>query len=303
MKLFSEYESLRAEQASPEVERELAQVRLNLGDVKSVVAFASAKGGVGKSAILINVAAALALKGRKVALLDADLNSPSVAAMLGMKRVKVFSGSDGIDPASGPLGLRVIASDLLSASEPVPFSVTEEESPAITNGARPVELTRTQMLRRLFGHTRFGAPDFLLIDVAPGLAEMDLIARIAPLTGIVLMSHPTGLGVQAAKAALQVAAQAGAPILGIVENMTGFFCGNCHSVRPLLPQGEMGTLVRDKGPAIISRLAFDPRLAETCDHGTQFVKDYAESPLAKQLSEIAARLEELIAAQPRRDQV
>src|ERR1700674_1658759 len=236
MKLFEESEATGAEQTS-QLEISLAQTRLNLGGVKSVVAFASARGGVGKSAILTSVAVALALKGRKVGLMDADLNSPSVAAMLGMGRARLYPTGDQIDPAAGPLGLRVVASNLLVESEPPALSLIDEEPPAITNGTRPVELTRPQMIRRLLSRTRFGALDFLLIDVAPGLAEMELIARIAPLTGFVLLSHPSQLGVQSAKGALETAARAATPVLGIIENMTGFFCESCHSVRPLLPHG------------------------------------------------------------------
>ncbi len=278
---------------------ELTRVKVNLTPVRSVVAFASAKGGVGKSAILTNVAVALALKGRKVGLLDADLDSPSVAAMLGMKRARLYPTADGIDPASGPLGLRVVASNLLVESEPPPLSLTEEEPPTISNGARPVELTRPQMLRRLLGQTRFGALDFLLIDVAPGLGEMGLIIRTAPITGLVLLTHPSVLGVQAVKAALQAAARTGTPVMGIIENMTGFYCESCHSMRPLLPHGDLAALVRDKGPAIMARLSFDPRLADACDRGAPFVKECADAPLAKQLVEVATRLDELLAAQPR----
>jgi ATP-binding protein involved in chromosome partitioning len=295
MKLFGESEAIGAEQTS-QLEIGLAQTRLNLGAVKSVIAFASSKGGVGKSAILTSVAIALVLRGRKVGLLDADLNSPSVAAMLGMGRARLYPTGDQIDPAAGPLGLRVVASNLLAESEPPALSLVDEEPPAITNGARPVELTRPQMIRRLLGQTRFGALDFLLIDAAPGLAEMELIAANAPLAGFILLSHPSQLGVQSAKCALETAARAAVPVLGIIENMTGFFCESCHSVRPLLPHGEMAALAARKGPPIIGRLPFDPRLAEACDRGTPFVKEHADAPLAKLIVEVAGRIEELLRA-------
>jgi ATP-binding protein involved in chromosome partitioning len=297
MRLFSEFEGERIEDTSSRVEQELAQIRLNLGSAKSLLAFASAKGGVGKSAIATNVAVALALKGRKVALLDADLNSPSVASILGMGRRKVFPVGEAIDPASGPFGLRVLACDILVDSEPPPLSLVEEELQASNNGVRPVEPSRVQMLRRLFGRTRFGAVDFLLVDSAPGLGEIDLIARIAPLTGIVLVSHPSESGLQASRAAMRAAARTHTPVIGIIENMTGFFCANCHSVRPLLPQGDMSALEREPGAQVIGRLPFDPRLAEACDRGVQFVREYPAAPLAKQLVELAGRLDELTAVQ------
>ncbi len=298
MKLFGESEAIGAEGTSLP-ESDVVQTKLNLGAVKSVIAFASARGGVGKSAILTSVAVALALKGRKVGLLDADLNSPSVAAMLGIGRARLYPVGDQVDPAAGPLGLRVVASNLLAESEPPALSLIDEEPPAITNGARPVEMTRPQMVRWMLSRTRFGALDFLLIDVAPGLGAMDLIARTAPLTGFVLLSHPSLLGVQSAKAALEAASRTATPVVGIIENMTGFFCESCHSVRPLLPHGEMAAMVARKGPPIIGRLPFDPRLAEACDRGTLFVKEHADAPLAKQIVEVAGHLEELLGANAR----
>jgi ATP-binding protein involved in chromosome partitioning len=298
MKLFSE---IPGEPVSPQIEEELTHIRRNLSGVRATIAFASAKGGVGKSAILTNVAAALALKGRKVAVLDADLNSPSVPAMLGLRRVRLYVGDNVIDPAAGPLGLRVVASNLLMEPGPPAISLLEEEPPIVPadNGVSPVELTASQMIRRLFAQTRFGVLDFVLVDLAPGLGELDMVARNAPLSGIVLVSHPSALGVQAARGALELAAQIRVPVVGIIENMTGFFCGNCHAVRPLMPRDDMDGLARDKGVSIIARLPFDPRLAETCDHGTAFVREYADSPLAKHLNEIASRLEETLGLQAR----
>src|SRR5437868_2348673 len=99
-----------------------------MANIKAVVAFASAKGGVGKSSLVANVAAALALKGRKIGILDADLNAPVIATMLGMNRVKAFSAmGQGIEPAAGPLGLRVIASNLVDDREPVLLGPIDEE--------------------------------------------------------------------------------------------------------------------------------------------------------------------------------
>ena len=94
----------------------------NLAGVKSVVAVASAKGGVGKSALTANLAAVLALAGRKVAILDADLNSPSVVGMLGMKVPRRFHSIGGIEPGAGPLGLRIAASNLIPDGDAPPVT-------------------------------------------------------------------------------------------------------------------------------------------------------------------------------------
>src|SRR5208283_3495685 len=82
-----------------------------LTQVKAVVAFASAKGGTGKTTMVANFAAALALKGRKVGVVDADLEAPSAAAMLGLPRMRLISAAGGVEPANGPFGIRIIAND------------------------------------------------------------------------------------------------------------------------------------------------------------------------------------------------
>ncbi len=102
------------------------RIRANLSGVGATIALASARGGVGKSMLAVNIAAALALKGRKVAIVDADLNSPSIAAMLGMKPQRRLPMIEGIEPAAGPHGLRVVSSDQLPGGEAPPMSFAQD---------------------------------------------------------------------------------------------------------------------------------------------------------------------------------
>jgi ATP-binding protein involved in chromosome partitioning len=297
MRIFSEVEDAPT---NPRIADELGRVRENLADVRSILAIGSAKGGVGKSVIGVNLAAALAMAGRKIGILDADLNSPSVLAMLGMKMpARSLLGSEGLEPWSGPLGLRVAGSSLIPDGEPPPISFVEQaDSPAVApnNGREPTELRYAESLRRILGQTRFGALDLLIVDLAPGLERLHQIARLAPLTGVVLVSQPSDLAVRALRAALQLAAKLHSRVVGIIENMAGFSCEGCHSVRPLLPYGEMARLARESNLHVLGRLPFDTRLAETCDNGSLFVRSYPDAPLAKQLVEIAHALEKLLIA-------
>src|SRR5271166_789433 len=102
------------------------RIRTNLSGVGTTIALASARGGVGKSMLTVNIAAALAMKGRKVAIVDADLNSPSVTAMLAMKPQRRLPMIEGIEPAAGPHGLRVVSSDQLPGGEPPPISFVQD---------------------------------------------------------------------------------------------------------------------------------------------------------------------------------
>lgn len=272
---------------------EIAQLRANLAGVKSIIAAASAKGGTGKSSIVVNLATALALEGRKVAILDADLNSPTIVAMLGMKVPRRFHSTDGVEPSAGPLGLRIAASNLIPGGEPPPMSFLEDEpAPAISsNGHGPLELSYSLTLRRLLTQTRFGALDLLLIDLAPGLDQLLRIARIAPLSGALIVTQSSEISVRAASAALEMASLCATRVIGLIENMVGFNCDGCHSVRPLMPHGDLAALANSARVPVLGRLAFDPRLAECCDRGVIFVREYAETPLARQLTVLAQSLD------------
>jgi len=275
-----------------------AAALLKLPEVRAVVAVASAKGGVGKSAICVNVAAALAMAGRKVAIIDADLNSPGLLGMLGLKPLRRFAPSEEIDPASGPLGLRVAASSQLADGEPVAFSFVESDEalPPVptTNGARPLEIDYRGALRRMLG-ARFGPLDLMLVDLASGLSQLHSLAEVVELTGVMMVTRPSETCVRATRDALKIIRHDGIAVLGLVENMLGFNCDSCHSVRPLFPQGDFSGLAQSAEAPILGRLPFDPRLADCAERGALFVRQYPDAPLSKQFAAIAANLEQEIA--------
>jgi len=266
--------------------------------VRAVVAVASARGGVGKSAICVNVAAALAMSGRKVAIIDADLNSPGLLGMLGLRPLRRFAPGEEIDPASGPLGIRVVASSQLADGEPVAFSFVESDEalpPAASlNGARSLEIDYHDALRRLI-EARFGPLDLMLIDLASGLSQLHCLAEVIQLTGVVMVTRPSEACVRATHDALKTIAYDGIAVLGLVENMLGFNCDSCHTVRPLFPQGNVAGLAHSADVPILGRLPFDPRLADCAERGTLFVREYSDAPLTKQFAAIAANLEQQIA--------
>jgi ATP-binding protein involved in chromosome partitioning len=266
--------------------------------VRAVVAFASARGGVGKSGICVNVAAALAMTGRKVAIVDADLNSPGLLGMLGLKPLRRFAPGEAIDPASGPLGIRVVASSQLADGEPAAFSFIEgDETPApavAQNGVGSLEIDYRGALRRLI-EARFGPLDLMLIDLASGLSPLHCLAEVIELTGIVMVTRPSEACVRATHDALKTIAHDKIAVLGLIENMLGFNCDSCHTVRPLFPQGNFPGLAQTVEAPILGRLPFDPRLADCAERGALFLREYPEAPLTKQFAAIAATLEQEIA--------
>ncbi len=272
----------------------------NLSSVKATLVFASAKGGTGKSLLAVNLAGALAQAGRKVGIMDADLNAPSILQMLGTKAPLRYMSSEGIEPAAAPLGIRVISAELLTETlRPAMSFLDEEPSPAPVAVA-PVQLNHSGALRRMLGQTRFGPLDLLIIDLAPGIEDLYRMMKIFTPTGVMLVTHTSGSAAAAIRHALDMNKDIAAPIVGAIENMVVFGCDNCRSVRPLFPQGEAARVAREANIPIVARLPFDPRFAESADRGRIFVVESSETPIAKQLTEMARQIDSLLMARVRK---
>jgi ATP-binding protein involved in chromosome partitioning len=307
MRIFSDYEANGAGKLPVDAADGRDRIRANLSQVGATIALASARGGVGKSMLAVNIAAALALKGKKVAIVDADLNSPSVAAMLGMKPSRNFPMVEGIEPAAGPHGLRMVSSAQLSGGEAPAISFAQDydqdgqgdgvaAAPAIPT---PTLLSYSGALHRILGQTQFGALDLLIIDLASGLDRLHSVAAMVSLDGVLLLSHPSEHASHAARHAIEISSAIGAPIVGIVENMIGFNCDGCRQVRPLWPEGNLHGVAREHKVPIIARLAFEPRLADSSDRGALFVREYASTPTGKSLLDLASQVETMIATATR----
>lgn len=295
MRIFSELENQANHMGGAQTSQELEPAGLTLASVKATLALASVKGGTGKSALAISIAAALALAGKRVGILDADLNAPSILQMLGMKAPRQFHSSEGIEPASGPLGIRVVSAEFISEGQPPPISFVEEQPQPSAPSVSPVELGLSDTLRRLLAQSRFANLDLLIIDLAPGVENLYRFVKTAPPSGVILVSHPSANAARAMRRAFERNSAAGAALLGVVENMVGFSCDHCRSVRPLFPDGEVSRIAREAGLPIVARLPFDPRFAESSDRGKVFVSEYPDSPMAKQLIAMARQIETLLA--------
>jgi ATP-binding protein involved in chromosome partitioning len=300
MKVFSEFEDHLNNGAGEKMAREKDLISRNLSSVKSTLVLASAKGGTGKSLLAVNIAGVLALAGKKVGIVDGDLNAPSILQMLGTKAPLRFHSSEGLEPASAPLGIRVVSGELLTEGQRPAMSFLEEESQVAPVIPPPLQLSHSSALSRMLGQSRFGTLDLLIIDLAPGLEDLYRMMRIFTPTGVILVTHPSGSAGTAMRRALDLNKEIEAPIIGTIENMVAFGCDNCRSVRPLFPQGETGPVAREAGIPVIARLPFDPRFAESSDRGKIFVTEFPDTPTGKQLTEMARQIDILLASKARK---
>jgi len=300
MRVFSEFADPAGNGTGEKAHHDPELIARNLAPVKATLVLASAKGGTGKSLLAVNIAGALAQAGKKVGIMDADLNAPSILPMLGTRAPLRFLSSEGIEPAAAPLGIRVASVELLTeALRPAMSFLDEEPSPAPVAIA-PVQLNHSAALRRMLSQTRFGPLDLLIIDLAPGIEDLYRMMRMFTPTGVILVTHASGTAAAAIRHALDMNKEIAAPIVGAIENMVAFGCDNCRSVRPLFPYGETSRIAREADIPVIARLPFDPRVAESSDRGKIFVSESSDAPIAKQLTEMARQIDTILAARLRK---
>ena len=299
MRVFSEFEDQASNGAGERLRHDLEPIQRNLSSVKATLVLASAKGGTGKSLLAVNIAGALAHAGKKVGIMDADLNAPSILQMLGTRAPLRYLSTEGIEPTTAPLGIRVASVELLTESLRPAMSFLDEEPAPAPVAIAPVKLNHSSALRRMLSQTRFGALDLLIIDLAPGIENLHRIMRIFTPTGVVLVTHASGSAAAATRHLLDMNKEIAAPIVGTIENMVAFGCDNCRSVRPLFPHGETSRIAREADIPVVARLPFDPRFAESSDRGRIFVSESSDTPIAKQLTEMARQIDAILTARIR----
>lgn len=254
------------------------------------LAITSPRGGAGKTTLTTNLAACLALSGKKVGVLDGNLRVPGLSPVMGMTRMRVIPSGARLDAANGPLGIRMLSADIIDYSTPISFLTEDSQDLSIEFAAvnrQPLEVA--ELLER----ANFGVLDYLLIDMPWASAEIEQLAGRKMIDAVLFTSQSSAYALEPMRVAIEQLLRAGVRVAGIVANMAGFYCSNCQSVRPLFPQGNLSALSLALGVPVLSSLSFDARLAEISDRGGLFVREFPDAPLAKKISSLAQRLVEL----------
>jgi len=268
-----------------QVEAQQARLGERLRQVRAIVAVVSGKGGVGKSSMTANLAGAFALAGSRVGVLDADLNGPSMATMLGVRGRTLVVGAAGVEPPAGALGIRVMSMDLLLAGDTTPLTW---DAPSQAEAHTWRGTMEANALREFLADTAWGALDVLLIDLPPGTDRLATIVGLVPvLAGTVIVTIPSDVSRRVVGRSLTVARAGPAPVLGLIENMAGMFPG----------PGAEG-LARDGGVPFLGRVPFDPALAAAADRGEPYVAVAPASPAARVLRAIADGLRQTLLVVP-----
>jgi ATP-binding protein involved in chromosome partitioning len=251
-----------------------AQMALpNLG---KVIAISSGKGGVGKSTVASNLAIALASAGYRVGLMDGDIYGPNIPRMFG-----VFERPQVTDRRMQPLEAHGVK--LMSLG-----FIVEREAPAIWRGPIIMKII-TQFLRDV----DWGDLDYFLVDLPPGTGDAQLsLVQATNVSGAVIVTTPQEMSVGDALRGAKMFDKVNVPVLGLVENMSGFTCPHCGEHTDLFPKGGGDRLSVELGVPVLGRIPMQAALADLADRGRPIVVAAPESPAAQALQEIAGRLVE-----------
>jgi ATP-binding protein involved in chromosome partitioning len=240
--------------------------------VKNIIAVASGKGGVGKSTVSVNLAVALAQSGASVGLLDADITGPNIPMMLGVDGQPKASESNKITPLERH-GVKVIS---------IQFFVPEGQ-PIVWRG--PLVGGAIQQFLR---DVEWGDLDYLVIDLPPGTSDAQLtLAQAVPISGTVLVTTPQEVALADVAKALAMLKRMSVPVIGVIENMTGFVCSHCGEVTEIFGRGGGERFAQQHGLEYLGGIPLDVTVRQGGDVGVPAVAQREPGPAAEALHHLA----------------
>lgn len=253
-----------------DLEAMAAQKRLkdNLARIRHRIVVMSGKGGVGKSTVAANLAAGLALAGKRVGLLDVDVHGPSIPRLLYLDQSKVDVEGDLIKPVMWGDNLKVMS---------LGFFLPNGQQAVIWRG--PVKIG---FIQQLVGDVEWGDLDYLIVDCPPGTGDEPLSAvqLLNPGAHALVVTTPQAVAIDDVRRSLGFCAEIGIPVLGLVENMSGIVCSQCGNIEELFGKGGGEALAKEMAVPFLAALPLDPQVVRSGDEGWVYIKHHPERPTA-----------------------
>ncbi|MCD6583023.1 MAG: Mrp/NBP35 family ATP-binding protein [Desulfuromusa sp.] len=243
-------------------------------EVKHKIIVMSGKGGVGKSTTAVNLALALVKQGKKVGLLDIDIHGPSIPKMLGLEGKRPNADDEGIYPLE-VFGLKVMSIGFLLAST---SEATIMRGP-MKHGA----------IQQLLADVVWGELDYLLLDCPPGTGDEPLSAvqLIGSGAAAVVVTTPQAVALTDVEKSLSFCRELKLPVVGLIENMSGFICPHCGERSDIFKSGGGEKLAEKTGVALLAKIPFEPLVVIGGDDGKPHVLEHPDSANSQALQQVA----------------
>ena len=242
--------------------------------IKSKIVVLSGKGGVGKSTVAANLAAGLALEGLKTGLLDVDVHGPSIPRIMGLAGARTGMAGDAIMPVEWHWNLKVVS---------MAFFLADPDEPVIWRG--PV---KGGVIKQFLTQVAWGDLDCLVVDCPPGtgdepLSVMQLLGQDA---AALVVTSPQQVAIDDVRRSIGFCREVGNPVLGVVENLSGFVCGQCGTVHEIFNTGGGERLAQEAGVPFIGRIPIDPEVGRAADNGEASLAVKGTSPAAEAFKQV-----------------
>jgi len=248
-----------------------------LQHVKHKFLVLSGKGGVGKSTVSTQLALALVKAGKKVGLLDIDLCGPSIPQLVGLKGKDIHKSSEGWVPVYADKEQRLSVMSIA-------FLVEDQDAPVVWRGPK-----KSAVIKQFLKDVYWGPLDYLVIDTPPGTSDEHLsiteyLSSFQP-DGAIIVTTPQGVSLADVRKQISFCKKIGLPIVGVIENMSGFVCPCCSEVTNIFSTGGGKAMAEDVGVPFIGAIPLDPNLTACGEHGASFMNKFPNSVSLKVLTE------------------
>lgn len=265
-------------------EEEQRKIKARMSKIRHKIAVISGKGGVGKSTVTVNLAMAFAMHGYaySVGILDADITGPCVPKIIGLHGQRLQAGPAGIFPAMGPLGIKVLS---------MGFLLPSDESPVIWRG--PLKMNA---ISQFLSDIVWGELDFLFIDLPPGTGDepLSIMQLIPEMDGVVIVTIPSEVSQIVVKKAVTFSRKLNIPVIGIIENMSGFVCPKCGAEINIFKVGGGKKIAKDLMIPFLGGIPIDPEICEDSDKGVPFIVEHMNSHATKAFMKIVTKIEKFL---------
>jgi ATP-binding protein involved in chromosome partitioning len=253
----------------------------NLAKVKHKIIVLSGKGGVGKSTVAANISSALALKGKKVGLVDVDIHGPSIPKILGLEGTRPKQSPKGLEPVQYAPNLAVMS---------VGFLLRHGDDAVIWRAP-----LKHGLIKQFLAEVNWGELDYLVVDCPPGTGDepLSVIQLLGDADGAIVVTTPQDVALADVRKSITFCRQTNLPVLGIVENMSGFICPKCGEVIDIFKKGGGQRMASEMDVPFLGRIPIDPRIVESGDSGKSFMENFAESEAAKAFEPVIVRILQL----------
>lgn len=268
-----------------QIEHNKWSIAQRMKEITYKIVVMSNKGGVGKSTVTTNLGVALARKGYKVGIADADIHGPNIPKMLGVEGQRLKKSSGGVLPLE-------VLSNLKVAS--LSFLIEDPSMPVIWRDS-----AKWDFLCELMGSVCWGNLDYLLVDLPPGTGNeaISIIELIGKVDGSVIVTTPQDVVLMDVRKAVLFSKDSNVPVIGIVENMSGLICPHCSKNIDVFKTGGGARICRELGVDFLGKIPLDPGITEKCDDGRAFVDASPDSDASKAFNEIVEKCELFVKTQ------